>query len=145
MSVYVLRAFAPHLTIVKRSCLEVFEPQFGVLAMAVTAVGLLSHHGCLSNPVFPRLKLPSIVLSLLAYKPPIGNLDKVGGAGLCDKWLLQGITNLYNKQAWWDEVMHTAKAQACTHVGSKHGHTIMLGAQHDHNVVPDSSSPIRSE
>ena len=37
MSVYMLRAFAPHLAIVERSCLEAREPQFGALAMAAAA------------------------------------------------------------------------------------------------------------
>lgn len=65
MSVYVLRAFAPHLAIVEKSCLEAREPQFGALAMAVAAVGVLSYHGRLSsNSGFCRLKLPSTASSL---------------------------------------------------------------------------------
>ena len=58
---------------------------------------------------------------------------------------MQGVTNLYNKQSRWDEMMHTAKAQARTRVGLKRGRNVMLGAQRDRNVVPDSSSPAYSE
>ena len=58
---------------------------------------------------------------------------------------MQGVANLYNKQSRWDEVMRTAKAQARTRVGAKRGRNVMLGAQRDRNVVPDSSSPVRSE
>ena len=41
MSIYMLRAFAPHLAIVEKSCLEVREPQFGALAMAAAAASLI--------------------------------------------------------------------------------------------------------
>lgn len=58
---------------------------------------------------------------------------------------MQGVTNLYNKQSRWDEVMRTAKAQARTRVGSKRGRNVMIGGQRDRNVIPDSSSPVRSE
>lgn len=37
MSVYMLRAFAPHLAIIEMSCLEAEEPQFGALALAAAA------------------------------------------------------------------------------------------------------------
>lgn len=37
MSIYMLRAFAPHLAVVEKSCLEAREPQFGALAMAAAA------------------------------------------------------------------------------------------------------------
>lgn len=80
------------------------------------------------------------------YRPPVGSLDKVGGAGLCDKWLAKGVMNLYNKQSHWDTMMHAAKAQAKTRVGgSKRGRNIMIGAQCDRDVVPPSSSPVRSD
>ena len=79
------------------------------------------------------------------YRPPVGNLDKVGGAGLCDKWLAKGVMNLYNKQSHWDVMMRTAKAQARTRVGSKRSRNIMIGAQCDRDVIPPSSSPVQSD
>lgn len=147
MSMYMLRAFAPHLAIVEKSCLEAHEPPFGALAMAAAA----------ASPII-YITLSVYSLSVLqveiafgcftsgTYRPPVGSLDKVGGAGLCDKWLQKGVMNLYNKQVHWEAMMDAAKAQAKSRVGgSKRGRNITIGAQCDRDVVPPSSSPVRSE
>ena len=144
MSTYMLRTFAPHLAMIEKSCLKDPEPQLGALAIAAAAVSHVhtSHFDLIPTSIQVEVAFSCFESGI--HKPPQGEFEKVGGAGLSDKWLV-AAANLYDKQARWDEMMQRARAQAKTRAGPKRGRNVMLRAQRDRNVVPHSSSPARPE
>ncbi|TFK87767.1 hypothetical protein K466DRAFT_565190 [Polyporus arcularius HHB13444] len=126
-SKYMLRTFGPHLAVVNESRLEEEKPQFGALAMAAAAV-----------------EVAFLCYRTGTYAAPEGNFEKIDGAQLSAKWVSGGVIRLYNKQSRWVSMMVAAQALANAR-GRKRTRSHKFVDQHDRDMEPDASSPVRPE
>lgn len=146
-SVYILRTFAPHLTVISRSELEDIKPQFGALAMAAAAVCRFY----LTYSAFPSC-CSQVEVAFNCFKhtgyfdPPEGDFEKIKGASLSMKWVNGAVASLYNKQSRWNSMMTAATRQSEIRVGRSRRRVANKAMDsHDRDMVPDSSSPARPE